>query len=794
MNHRLKIVGKEEQLIKYQKILILSCLTLFLGICPWCVSSTQAKPPHGIILISLDTLRADHLGTYGYYRNTSPNIDAFAKKSIVFNNAVVQAPWTLPSHMSIMTSLYPSFHGVRRYQNFLNDEKVTIAELLKEAGYQTAAFTDGGFMAASCEFDQVFDIYEDQRIGIANILPNVKAWLSSNKSSPFFLFIHCYDIHNPYNPPPPYNSMFHDLTYTGHLVPSHIILEAINKNRVQVNEDDIRHFIALYDGGIRYTDTKIGEFLSYLQSSGVMNQSLIIITSDHGEEFMEHGHCGHRQLHYRPMLHIPLIMHIPNYPKKEVRIKDFVQSIDLLPTILDILDLPAFPEAQGRNLFPLIKRHKNSLRRSFWKVFYPFVKQPIISFAEDIRFDQWSIINNDYQMIINSKTSSMQLFSLKADPMEKTDIAKDHGDITGPLFSKWEELYGTKSNDSVSIIDLDEQISKQLEALGYVDLQDQKFKNPENPDGDDIPQDQDNCPFSANPDQVDTDGDAIGDRCDNCPHMYNPKQNNEDLDLRGDICDDCIDTDWDGYGNPEYPNNSCTVDNCPSIFNPSQEDGDADEAGDICDNCPYGYNPSQEDADEDGIGNVCDNCPNADNYTQEDLDQDGAGDVCDNCPEVANPGQEDEDEDGAGNVCDNCPNADNHNQEDLDQDGAGDVCDSDDDNDGICDPGQSDPSCTGSDNCQFVYNPNQENTYPPGGNKCGDACDCTGDLNGDGVVDVFDSVMFKQNFGRENCTQKHPCNSDLDCDGDVDDDDYLILKENIGRTDCPSCEWVCNYE
>jgi len=573
-----------DEIITHKNLSILAFLILLLSSYTSHVSATQVTKPHGIILISLDNLRADHLGVYGYQRNTSPFIDSFAKESIVFNNAVVQSPWTLPSHMSIMTSLYPSFHGVRKYPNFLNDEEVTIAELLKEAGYETAAFTDGGFMAASFGFDQGFDIYEDQRIGIANILPKVKAWLNSNKSSPFFLFIHCYDIHNPFNPPPPYNSMFHDFPYTGRLLPSPKVFRAITKNKLKVNEDDIRHFIALYDGGIRYTDAMIGEFLTYLQNSGIMNQSLIIITSDHGEEFMEHGQFGHKQLHYRPMLQVPLIIHIPNYPKKEIRIQELVQSIDLLPTILDIVDLPAFPEAQGRNLFPLIKRHKSRLRRSLWKVFHPFAKQPNISFSENIQIDQWSIINNDYQMITNFKTSSVQLFNLKADPMGKMDRAKDHGDITGQLFSKWEELHGTKSNNSLSLINLDEETSKQLEALGYVDFQEQMPNNPENPDGDNIPQGRDNCPFKINPDQVDTDNDTIGDRCDNCPHVYNPKQNDRDIDDRGDTCDDCIDTDWDGYGDPGFPN-ICVEDNCQYIFNPRQEDTYPPQGNGIGDAC-----------------------------------------------------------------------------------------------------------------------------------------------------------------------------------------------------------------
>jgi len=209
-----------------------------LSICPCRVFLAQAELSRNIILISLDTLRADHLGTYGYHRNTSPFIDAFAKESIVFDNAVVQAPNTLPSHMSIMTSLYPSFHGTKESKSRLDDEHITLAELLKEKGYQTAAFVDGGFVSATFGFDQGFDIYNDQGRRIVQILPKVKKWLDENMSTPFFLFIHCFDIHSPYNPPPPYDRIFHDFTYTG----GHFNLGPNDqKLKKEVNEEDLRH-------------------------------------------------------------------------------------------------------------------------------------------------------------------------------------------------------------------------------------------------------------------------------------------------------------------------------------------------------------------------------------------------------------------------------------------------------------------------------------------------------------------------------------------------------------------------
>ena len=163
--------------MKYGKNSIVVVLIFFASIGLWPATASHAKKPHGIILISLDTLRADHLGCYGYHRNTSPSIDSFAEESIVFENAAVQSPWTLPSHMSIMTSLYPSFHGVIKKSSRLTGNYVTLAELLRKGGYQTAAFTDGGNVGSIFGFDRGFDLYEDEWVGIANTIPKAKKWL-----------------------------------------------------------------------------------------------------------------------------------------------------------------------------------------------------------------------------------------------------------------------------------------------------------------------------------------------------------------------------------------------------------------------------------------------------------------------------------------------------------------------------------------------------------------------------------------------------------------------------------------
>ena len=582
-------------MLAFYKIIISSFVLFFLSLFSYCIPYTQAKAPHGIILISLDTLRADHLGCYGYNRNTSPSIDALAKESIVFEHAVVQSQWTLPSHMSIMTSLYPSSHGVTKPGDRLAKEQVTLAELLRKGGFKTAAFVDGGWMNSNFGFNHGFEIYDDhqwesikgiplqvkdsQRGGIKQILPKVKRWLDDIKPDPFFLFIHCYDIHAPYDPPSPYDSMFHDFTYTGDLFPNSETMLAEKWKGLKVNDEDLRHFIALYDGCIRYTDEKIGEFLSYLQDSGLYDQSLIIITSDHGEEFKEHGRLGHQQLYYRPNLQVPLILRIPNYRKKGIRVNGLVQSIDLLPTILEIAGLPPYPNVQGRSLLPLIKRNKNFFNRSLWKVFHPFQKDSHVSFAMEPREDMYSIITDDYQLLHNLKLNSIKLFNLESDPLAKSNIAKDHDVIVERLLSELKKVYSVMPLHKASTISLDEQTRKQLEALGYID---EPIIAIDDEDFDGIPDGKDNCINLPNPDQEDQDSDSFGDGCDNCLAILNPDQSDSDNDGTGDACE------------PDNDNDSVVDDddNCPFASNPDQKDSyppHGNTIGDACD-CEGDFN------------------------------------------------------------------------------------------------------------------------------------------------------------------------------------------------------------
>jgi Thrombospondin type 3 repeat len=225
-------------------------------------------------------------------------------------------------------------------------------------------------------------------------------------------------------------------------------------------------------------------------------------------------------------------------------------------------------------------------------------------------------------------------------------------------------------------------------------------------DRDGVPNPTDNCPRTANLDQLDQDADGTGDACDNCLGLSNPDQLDLDRDGIGDACDACTDRDHDGFGDPGFALNTCATDDCPAVADPDQLDTEADGVGDACDNCPSTGNTGQENGDTDPLGDACDNCDATANPTQGDADGDGVGDACDNCPLVVNPDQADTDGDGVGDACDNCVAGRNPAQSDPDGDGIGGTC----------------------DNCPLVANPDQTDTD---GDGVGQACDnCPGEPNG----------------------------------------------------------------
>lgn len=339
-----------------------------------------------VILIGIDTLRADHLGCYGYARPTTPNIDKFASEALLFENCFSHSPVTSPSFMSIFTSRYPIYHGILANtgrmasgRTFIADENVpTMAELLKDNGYRTGAFTGGGPMAPRLGFDRGFEYYgvPNNRWTPPPKIPRdeIFYWFNEYKKDNFFLFLHTYAVHNPWFAPQKYWNRF-DNGYAGKLRLESIFNEdgGIQKMK-RKKKSPYLNYIAMadpassaemeymkgnYDAAIQYVDDFFGDLIDHLGSLDLLDNTLIIFTADHGEEFGEHGRVGHKQL-YNELLHVPLIIRVPGVSGG--RFSSLVRSVDIFPTIFSVSGInfkhpihgvPLFP-VRGSNILPAI--------------------------------------------------------------------------------------------------------------------------------------------------------------------------------------------------------------------------------------------------------------------------------------------------------------------------------------------------------------------------------------------------------------------------------------------------------
>jgi arylsulfatase A-like enzyme len=336
----------------------------------------RPAPEYNLLLISIDTLRADHLGCQGYHRDTSPNLDQLAKEGVLFENLTAAAPWTVPSHMSMFTSLYPSVHGVQTVSDRLGEGVPTLAQCLAQSGYLTAAFVTGPVLNHRLGFNRGFQFYDDFTANLtvthklASIymtgseLPMVVTnpiitdlatqWLQKHSRERFFLFLHYWDCHYDYVPPPPFDKKF-DPDYTGKEDGRHLF-ERQQEIVQQISARDLAHLVALYDGAIAHTDEHVGKILQLLQDLGLSEKTLVIVTSDHGEGFLEHGRLLHGNSVYEELLHVPLVMRLPGVIPAGKRIAGNVSHVDLMPTALGLLRLAGAAQMQGIDLSPAILR------------------------------------------------------------------------------------------------------------------------------------------------------------------------------------------------------------------------------------------------------------------------------------------------------------------------------------------------------------------------------------------------------------------------------------------------------
>jgi arylsulfatase A-like enzyme len=328
---------------------------------PMVIAESESGPR--VILISIDSLRADHVGCYGYSRRTTPHIDSLATNGFVFNNCIAQSSWTLPSHASLLTSLFVKTHGACGPNEGVSPKALVIAEELRRHGYATAAFVTAPFLLPQYGMNQGFDLYDarcssvrhiDSHHDVTNPCVHRRAgeWLNEWHSVPFFLFLHYWDVHYDYVPPAPYDTMF-DPSYQGSITGRDFAKNVLV--RPGMPQRDLEHLIALYDGEIAYTDAYVGELLRNLARLGIADETLVIVTSDHGDEFLEHGATGHGHTLYQELIRVPLIWAEPGGGDGPCLLDNVVQLVDIAPSILEYLGFPVPEVLEGRSFLSRLR-------------------------------------------------------------------------------------------------------------------------------------------------------------------------------------------------------------------------------------------------------------------------------------------------------------------------------------------------------------------------------------------------------------------------------------------------------
>lgn len=361
-----------------------------------------------VVLISFDTVRADHLGSYGYARSTTPNVDGLAAKSVVFERAISQAPWTLPAHGSMLSGLYPSRLGVLRYPatRVLSDQNTVLPEVFKAAGYATAGFTGGGFVSDHYGFNRGFDVYTSRGRRYEHNLDDTLDWLDTHKDKPFFLFFHGYDAHRPYYSKPVDKAAM-GLPEDAAMDQSHFCLQS---SREKPDEAGLDKILRYYDAAIHHGDRGIGVLLEALQKQGLMENTVILLTSDHGEEFFEHGNCDHVRFVYNESVHVPLMIYVPKLSPSGKRIDGLVPaSISVSRTLLDLVGIDhampgvsLLPVMEGKQKnFPVVYSEADSAAGSFGS------RGPVLAMSKP-----------DQKLISYTEEATDEAYSTKVDPEE----------------------------------------------------------------------------------------------------------------------------------------------------------------------------------------------------------------------------------------------------------------------------------------------------------------------------------------------------------------------------------------
>jgi len=397
---------------------------------------TQSAKPN-VLLISIDSLRADRLGCHGNPHKPSPNIDAIAEVGVRFERCIAAAPWTLASHASLLTGLFTHEHGVNEKLEALDAATPLLPTLFASNGYATAAIVSGPFMSKPYGFDRGFDYYDDDIARMdekqsheAETSPRLAGkatqWLkrrvSEHREQPFFLFLHMWDVHYHYHPPPPYDTKY-DPDYRGKANGTFRPWHSDFGERLKPR--DIQHIRALYDGELAFTDEHVGQVLNVVKELGVADNTIVCITGDHGDEFYEHGFGGHLRTLYNEVLHVPWIVAGPGVPKGRV-VEGGVANADILPTLTQLAGLSGGSTSlSGRSQTAVMSGTSQVVPRPiFGETMYQWMKPASSQPGNEgqlvcVELDGWKFIQR------RSSPQFERLFNLRTDPAETKTLVRD---------------------------------------------------------------------------------------------------------------------------------------------------------------------------------------------------------------------------------------------------------------------------------------------------------------------------------------------------------------------------------
>lgn len=454
---------------------------------PLIYQRTETERPN-IILISLDTVRPDHLSCYGYTREVSPGIDSLASDGVLFKNTYSSTSWTLPAHVSMLTSLDCRHHQVYFLLQKMNRETTTLADVLRNEQYFCAAFTGGGYLSETYGFSKGFDSYQEIKLygdkairfdEAERLSAMASAWIEKNKNKDFFLFLHTYQPHDPYANLSPVGRDFLKKNAKWEQVKMETLFDEKGRFGTHFSEDEIQNIVDLYDGEIKYTDVAfVQPILAKLKEVGLYEKSLIILTSDHGEEFYDHKAWLHDHSVYNESIRIPLIIKFPGQQYRGLRVENIARITDILPTILQFLGIKVSSKLfDGESLLPVLKGKEKKQR----------------SYVSDLALREFdfaptviAINQNNFKFILNRRIvspyierisrdfdgSQIELYDTETDPKETKNLAFHitYRDLCFELLNKIEELYQKAGQErkKQEEITLDQNLRERLKALGYI--------------------------------------------------------------------------------------------------------------------------------------------------------------------------------------------------------------------------------------------------------------------------------------------------------------------------------------